>query len=425
MNRWAVLRLGMVSSACWATAMAPLPTQAVEPAQIAKATDLAAQETGLAVQTTGLDGSVQSLGLESIDAKGQLLATDGSRLPLDSLRQIRTSQSLLGDDPTTSLVTLRGGGEVNSREISLADGQLKLTTDLAELTYPMFDITSVTFIRNTHTDELQAIMATPSGESDRLLVSTSQGPRTVEGLVESLNKVEVGISYEDASRTIQLDKVIALVPAQLDSGQAIKYVVTTIDRSKLLADRLTFEQQQWTIAWGKATVTLPAAQVVSIEIRSDRLQYVSDLVPQTNELQTLLAPPQDTRWDASVTGAPLRLLIPAGDVSPGDGEPVVRQFSKGIGTHARSRLVYAVPPGCSKLMGWVGIDHGTNGQGRCRCSILLDGISVFTADLVGGEAAVPIDIALDGAVGFELLVEPGEQLDLADWVNWADLRLLK
>jgi hypothetical protein len=77
------------------------------------------------------------------------------------------------------------------------------------------------------------------------------------------------------------------------------------------------------------------------------------------------------------------------------------------------------------LNGWVGIDTSTQGRGNCQAIVLLDDIQIFSQTITGDAAAVPLDVAVQGGRRLELRVETGEELDLADWVNWADLRLLK
>lgn len=375
---------------------------------------------GQLVDAIRLDGTNQRFTIQSIDEQGQVTFDDGSKTPLDDFRELRTKSSLLGDDPTTTIVNLRSGGVLNAREITMDDGRLKFATDLADISYPITDVTAIIFQRGTAEPELQTMLDQPTGETDRLLVTTSKGPRTVAGLLETVSKTEITINYEDQSRKVNLDKIIAMVLANLDSQQQTKYLITTIDRSRMIADGLVADDGKWTIGWGKQKTTLPMEQIVRIEVKSDRVLYVSDLEAELDQLETILAPKQVNQRDKNVVGSTLRLPI----ASP-TNEVAVRSFEKGLGTHSRSRLIYNLPTEYTKLNGYVGIDEATGGNGDCRCSILLDGIQVFSADVKGGQPAFPFSLDLQSATRLELLVEPGPMLDLSDWVNWADIRLLK
>jgi len=372
------------------------------------------------VSAIQLDGTKEQFTIQSIAEKGAITKNDNSTISLDEFRELRTQSSLLGDDPTTTIVNLRKGGVLNVREITMTDGRLRFATDLADILYPITDVASIIYQRVTAEAELKTMLEQPSSETDRLLVSTSKGPRTVSGLVEAISKTEVTIYYEDQSRNVSLDRVIAIVPAKLESSQPVKYLVTTIDRSRMIADSLTADQGKWTIGWGKQKTTLPMEQVYWVEIKSDRVLYVSDLEAELDQLETILAPKQVNQRDKSVVGTSLKLRITATT-----DEVAIREFSKGLGTHARSRMIFNLPPEFTKLSGYVGIDEATDGHGDCRCSILLDGIQVFSADLKGGQPAVAFNLELQSAAKLELLVEPGPLLDLSDWVDWADIRLLK
>jgi hypothetical protein len=121
-------------------------------------------------------------------------------------------------------------------------------------------------------------------------------------------------------------------------------------------------------------------------------------------------------------GSPLTLLMPK-EAAIGGGGP--RVFAKGWGVRARSRLVFEIPAGFRELRGWVGIDTATNGQGTCQAVVLIDGIQVGSWSLEGSGTAQEISLPVNGGRRLELLVEPGPQLDLSDWVNWADLQLIK
>lgn len=369
-------------------------------------------------QLTRLDGSSITAQVQSID-QGTVSLSSGSAEALDTFRILQTDHKLLGSDPTTTRITLRDAGQVFAREISIDKAVLKMETDVAQLEYDLFDVQCVYFKERQAEKELAELLAEPSTESDRLLVTTSQGPRTVSGLIEGLSEDSIQIDYQGTVRNIGLDKVVALLPAQLDSGREAIALVTCIDRSKLLAESLKFGDNNWEVEWGGRTTRLPADSVAQVQIRSDREINVSDLTPVRNEVQTQLSPVRSTAFDTNVLGQPLAVTLVL------DDQPQIRRFAKGIGTQSRSRLTFDLPAGCQQLSGWVGIDPAAAPHGDCVCSILVDGIQVFSQRIRGQDPAVKIDIKLEDARKLDLLVEPGEMLDLSDWVNWADLRLLK
>jgi len=389
------------------------------------------------VQVVAIDGTVHRLTLDSLDETDGLISSQGFTLPLDGIREIRTGHARLGDDPTTITVHLGGQGELHVRSLSLSDGQLRMATDLAEFQYPLVDVRGIRFPGVEGQAEWQSLIDEPSREADRLLVSTSRGPRVVAGLLEDITDGEVRIFFEDQSRQVARDRILAIVPALLGQRMEAKYMIATIDGSRLIADAISFRQEQWSLHWKDQQVQLPAQHVVQVTIRSDRVLYLSDLDPVIDQLQTILAPDRVNRRNVSVIGTPLRLRVPtgrAGEQANGSETTAadltsarhkVQEFSTGWGTQARSRLVFEIPAGYTQLSGWVGIDAATGGQGLCQVSVLLDGIQVFSAEVSGPGSALPLNVPLGSARRLELLVEPGPMLDLSAWLNWADVRLLK
>ncbi len=370
---------------------------------------------------TGLDGSTTTAEVKSID-EGKISAGDESQWNLDEYRKLKTPHALLGADPSTTEVRLVHGGVVFSREIKLESGKVHLETDVCELDYDIFDVRCVLFQKGEGEAELDKLLENPSSETDQLLVTTSQGPRTVSGLIESINQESVAIDYRGEVRNISRDKIIALLPARLDSGRKLLGQLTTIDRSRLLVEQISFVDGKWTVDWGDNKVELSNEYVAELSIRSDRQIYLSDLEPIRNEVQTMLAPRRSTQLDLNTFGQPITLHLPPqeeGEVS------VVKEFSKGLGTQSRSQLSFVIPDGCIRLTGWVGIDAAAKPHGNCVCSVLVDGIQVFSANVTGADNAVAIDLPLENAREIQLLVEPGKQMDLSDWVDLADIRFLK
>lgn len=391
------------------------------------------ESTDSRVVVVTIDGSRVTVPAERLSAEGVGLA-DGAVLSWDEVRELQTGNRLLGDDPDALTVRLRDQGVLYARQVSMTDGQLLVATDLTDIQYPLVDVRSIRFAAAEGEAEWAALLREPSGEIDRLLVTTSRGPRVVAGLLESLDAEGVQLYFEEASRRVGRDKILGIVPAALEESAAPKFLVQVVDRSVLIADSLTVTDGNWQIGWQGKTQPFPQETIVSVRVRSDRVLYVSDLTPVLDEVQTVIAPAAKNRVDTNVVGQPLTLRLPVAPAPTATttsstaataAEREVRVFSKGWGTRSRSRLVFDLPPDFQRLSGWVGIDHSTQGRGNCQAIVLVDDIQVFSQTLRGDATAFPLDIAVQGGRRLELRVETGEELDLADWVNWADLRLLK
>jgi hypothetical protein len=127
------------------------------------------------------------------------------------------------------------------------------------------------------------------------------------------------------------------------------------------------------------------------------------------------------RRDRSVAGGVLSL--PQHDESTNQRR--VRRFDKGLGVHARSRLTFEVEDGFDQFAAVIGIDAETQGRGDCEFVVLADGREVYRQRVRGDDAPRDVNLDIAGVKRLTLLVEAGEELDLADHADWGDARLLK
>ncbi len=119
-----------------------------------------------------------------------------------------------------------------------------------------------------------------------------------------------------------------------------------------------------------------------------------------------------TNIDRSITGGPL-----------GIGG---RTFSRGIGTHANSEIVYDVSAaGRRYFLALVGIDQAAlKPQGTCGFRVVVDGQERFVSQKLGnGEAPVPVQVEIAGARELKLITTDGGDGIWYDQANWAEARL--
>lgn len=130
-----------------------------------------------------IDGTTVQIAEAGVLPDG-LRLPDGSQISWEEVNELKTSNRLLGDDPTATVVRLRGSGILQVRSLSAREGVVTMTTDLAEIKYPLLDIQSIRLAKTEGQTEWQSLVSERSTEEDRLLVSTSRGPRVVAGLLE-------------------------------------------------------------------------------------------------------------------------------------------------------------------------------------------------------------------------------------------------
>ncbi len=100
------------------------------------------------------------------------------------------------------------------------------------------------------------------------------------------------------------------------------------------------------------------------------------------------------------------------------------RYPRGLGTHANSNLIYAVPAYAGRFEEWVGLDAaGPNGS--IRFQVKCDGEVKFDSGVMrAGDAAKPVDLPLSGVFELELVVTDAGDGNSHDHANWADARIL-
>ena len=102
-----------------------------------------------------------------------------------------------------------------------------------------------------------------------------------------------------------------------------------------------------------------------------------------------------------------------------------RKFERGIGTHAYSKLVYELDGEYQVFAATIGIDAAAERHGDCVFIVLGDGRELARERMTGQMPAKDLKLAIEGVQQLTLLVEPGEDLDLADLADWADARVIR
>jgi hypothetical protein len=164
-------------------------------------------------------------------------------------------------------------------------------------------------------------------------------------------------------------------------------------------------------------VEIPLSKIVALDVLQGPATYLSDLKPKKAEVAGFLGDGWPWVADRSVRGQPLRLLTK-------DGEST---SDKGLGTHAKTVLIYDLAGKFSRFEALVGLDAATGKRGRADVRILLDGKEVALPELraLAAGVAVPVKVPVRGAKELTLVVDFGPTGDVQADVNWGEARLVE
>ena len=349
------------------------------------------------------DGTVGGTGLnDQLNVADLLSLTNSAPDPLAA----RKVQLLLSNDSAVSI------SEFSS------DGQ---TVDvISKAVVAPFSIECVKAVVWTDSKKVQSAIRNRSSENDQVVVDTGEEQVIVSGLLEKVTADKVVLNYNGESRSISRSIVLAIVTANLQPAQpkGVYGSVALTDGS--VVNGTIKSLAQGTIAIfldDRNAIQLPFAHVERIDIKSDRIVFLSDLTPGETDQRTLFGVERASTMDKSVAGNPLTLNGPTAD------QPLV--FKRGVGMQSYSRMVFSVPEGFDRFQATVGIDVETQGRGDCVVVVSADGIQLWQERIRGADKPRKIDVDISGSTEFTLTVQTGEQYDLSDHVDWCNARFLK
>ena len=317
-------------------------------------------------------------------------------------------------------VALVGGGVLYCDGITISDGALQATNDAGIDSIPL-DIIEAIIFRDS--DLAARTMQDRSTQKDTIIVQTPDGLKMVAGIFEGIADGKALLNFNGASRKINLIKIAAIILADLAPAQpqGLLSTVALTRQNKINGVIQTLIDGQLAISMtSEISMRVPFERVRRIDIQTDNLVYLSALEPVAVEQQTIFSLQRSWHRDASIEGNPIRLNF------DGDrGNRVTREFAKGLGMQSYSALRFANENDFTRFKATVGIDAETNGRGDCVMKVVSDGIALWSSRVNGQQAPIEIDVDITGMQDIELIVEPGEQFDLADHADWANARFVK
>jgi hypothetical protein len=183
---------------------------------------------------------------------------------------------------------------------------------------------------------------------------------------------------------------------------------------------LNGDEVQWTTPLG-LNVKRPLGELAKIDFSQGKVVYLSDLKPESVEWTPYIA-----------AGKPLaswsEFFRPRNDQSLRSGplELGGKAYKKGLALHSRTTMVYRLPGRFHRFKAMAGIDDRFRPRGNVRLVIRGDDQVLVKLTVAGtDEQPQPIDVDLGGARRLTILVDFGDDLDVADHLDLCEARIVK
>ncbi|MCC5830159.1 MAG: NPCBM/NEW2 domain-containing protein [Phycisphaeraceae bacterium] len=367
---------------------------------------------------TTVEGSIRTWGESAVRLAGE----DSDRDPLTIRRAVRTDAS-----PSTRSVEhwvhFASGGKLGASNVTVAEGLLNAQTRYGRMSFNLESIKAVSLSEapdGLSTELFDASLRAGDVREDRLFAvqpATDDRPARVlpvTGVLEGIGDENVGFNFRGESRSIGRERVIGVRLATPDALPTNVWTAHLVDGSSIPAVRVTRDGNRAVLELGPGedqVARVPWTAVWRIDVRSDRMVFLSDLNPVEVVEDPLLDIARPWQRDRNVHG---------GDLVIGE-----RTFEKGLGVRSYCRLTFEIGGRYETFAVTMGIDALTRGAGDCEFVVLADGREVLRQRVRGIDPPRPVTVPIAGVQRLTLVVEYGEDLSLSDIANWADARLLK
>lgn len=383
---------------------------------------------GPAARVLTVEGRSIDAEIVAIDAQGEMtLATDGKRRTMD-LQETMLVEPAAPSPATAPTPASEGPGALlwpdgflPGAVVRAAGGAFVVDAD-TEIALPMQVVRAVRLMSPTDSaaceSALAEALADRTAKGDVMIVLGKDGePLKLPGALESLDADggrfnwqgrPVPIRRQGSGRAYAI--VLAKPPGEVQSPP---HRIVRRDGARLFGHVRGADARQIVLDAGLAEpLAIPWPQVVSLSIRSDKLDFCSDLKPASVRMIPFVSTEWPVRFDASVTGGPITIA----------GE----QFPKGIGVHSRTVLTYDLNKKYRLFAATIGIDDAGGDRGDVVFRVLADGQTLFdSGSVAAGQPGRAIAVEIDGKQHLTLEVDFGADLDIGDHANWANARLIK
>ena len=390
-----------------------------------------------------LDGKTLVGTLVAASSDGVTLDTDQGRktLPLDELIELLTNDKAAG--PGFAGVHALQKDEVH---IELADGSVVLgsrftvndETARFDLLLPEplhtameIPISRIVAVRlQAETEETAAewkrIQERRSGSNaggDLLVIKKDNSLDYHEGVLGDISDKVVAFNLDGDTLPVPRGKVFGLLYHRLLSGDSPSEICRLMgsDGSRWAVRRMELRDGVFSFETPDGlVVSLPLAAVHSVDFSGGKVVYLDDLTPIAADWTPYLGGEKSSlarrslfgpRTGRNTAGEPIRL----------GG----KEFSRGISLHSRAELAYRLPQGFKRFRATAGIDDRARPHGHVRLTLRGDGRVLLDTALSGTDPPLAVDVDISGSRTLTILVDYGDDLDVADHLGLGDARVVK
>jgi hypothetical protein len=376
------------------------------------------------VQVSTLDGRTLDGQIESINGEAVVVRSAGGDVTIKNAElaslSLKEPSPARGEKPAAWVQLIDGARLPAAGFLSKDD---KATITLPDGTQLALSAKQVLSVRYSKLDEPDAEPAKTEATGDILAVRKRDTVDFLEGVIGNVTKEAVHFTVDGQSIPVNPARVDSLVYARRASEDETPpvCVVEETTGARLPAKSIKLEGGKVKLVLlSGGSVDRPLDSVRRLDFSAGKLAYLSDLKPesvqwtpffdlgkQSQALARFLGP----RFDRGREESLMRL----------DG----KAYKKGISLTSRTELVYKLPARAKRFQALAGIDDNVGDLGSVQLIISGDGRQLFSGTVAGKDSPLALDLDLAGVRRLSILVDYGDDMDVADHLDLCEARIVK
>jgi hypothetical protein len=239
----------------------------------------------------------------------------------------------------------------------------------------------------------------------------------IDGVVGAIDERSVKFLYDGDEISVNREKLFGIVYYRRNSGRGTTsaYCRIVLDGDDLvLAKTVIFDGKRIQAEMSAGSiVSISPDHVRQLDFSSSKVTYLSAMEPREVKYTPYFDVVWEYRSDTNLDGGPLRL-----------GK---KTYSRGLSIHSKTFLRYRLAAEYRRLQAIMGIDRLITNRnlGNVHVVISGDGKTLLETDVRGTDKPRFVDLDVKGIRDLGILVDFGEDLDIADHLDLANARVIK
>jgi hypothetical protein len=312
-------------------------------------------------------------------------------------------------------VALSDSTRINVDGIEVTGEQFRLQTEVwGELTGPANRVRTVRFVKgDSATMEKWDRLLERESTKDLLVIRKDDSIDFVDGIVGGIDGQSVVFLLDGEAITVSREKVFGVIYRREPVDDPNLTGLAILSNGNRVALRsLDFRDGEFEVETPIGlSLRGPFEGLQLLDFSPGRLVYLSEMQPRVEEYTPFFDIVWKYRRDRNFDGGMLRV----------GG----KSYERGLCVHSRTLLGYRLAGEFRRFQAVMGIDELVGHKGHVHVTIKADDRVLFEGNVIGGTDPHRLDFDISGARDLEILVDFGEDLDIADHLALADARLVK